>query len=318
MRSAPVLGLDLGGTNVKAGVVDVDGRVLSSVCRPAGERLGLDAWVAAGLEAARDAMAKAHCEPVSLGLAVPGAVDPLTCRLVDLVDRLPSAEGLDLAAAFAPLGLAVAADNDARAALQAERRWGGHGDIDDLVVLTFGTGIGGAAIVGGRPPGGERVLAGNQLGHLTIEIGGARCVCGNRGCAETVASATAIVADARTAGLDAADAAAVFAAETEGSEIAAALIDRFLDGVVATIVNAVHAYQPTTVVLTGGLMASASRILPTVLAAVTERAWTLPRGRVRIELSTLSSDAGVLAGAAVALDARAHGVADAPRSEDRR
>lgn len=302
-ESGPVLGLDLGGTTVKAGVVAADGRVLSSATRVSGERSGVAAWVAAGLAAARDATAAAKVPPVAAGLAVPGAVDSARTRLIDLVDRLPSG-GIDLAAAFADLGLPIRADNDARAALAAERQWGGHNRSDDLVVLTLGTGIGGAAIVGGQPPGGEPVLAGNQLGHLTVELDGDRCVCGNRGCAETVASGTAVVAAARRAGLDASDAESVFMAEAGGDPRAAAAVRRFVAGLVATVVNAIHAYQPAIVVLTGGIMAGADRFLPQVCSEVAERAWTVPRGRVRVEPSRLGASAGVLAGAAVSYGSR--------------
>lgn len=297
-----VLGLDLGGTTIKAGVVAADGTVLSSTTRPSGESGGVDSWVAAGLAASAEALTASALEPTTIGLSVPGAVDPVAKRLLDLVDRLPTAGGLDLAAAYAPLGLPVKADNDARAALLAERRWGGPDLGNDLVVLTLGTGIGSGAIIGGLAPGGDRVLAGNQLGHLSIELNGERCVCGNRGCAETVASATAVVAAAQRAGMDVADAAAVFAADAAGDARAEAVIERFLDGLAATVVNAIHAYQPSVVVLTGGLMASADRILGPLRLAVDERAWTLPRGRVRIEASRLGANAGVLAGAAVGFE----------------
>ena len=297
-----VLGLDLGGTNVKAGVVSARGEVVSVTTRPSGERGGVSAWVAAGLGAAEEALASSGVAPIAAGLAVPGAVDPATSRLIDLVERLPSSGGIDLVEAFGSLGLPLAADNDARAALAAERRWGGYGGCEDLVVLTLGTGIGGAAVVGGRAPGGDRVLAGNQLGHLTVELNGAECVCGNRGCAETVASGTALVASARAAGLDVADAAGVFAAERRGDEGAGAVVERFVVGLAATVVNAIHAYQPEVVVLAGGIMASAERFLDTVRAEAAARSWTLPRGRVRVEQSALGACAGVLAGAAVAFE----------------
>jgi glucokinase len=295
-----VLALDLGGTVLKAGVVDESGTVLSTTTRPSCEERGVEAWVASALEAAAEAIERSPVEPVALGLSVPGAVDVGARRLVDLVDRLPS-DGIDLAAAFAPLGLPVAADNDAKAALAAELRWGGLRDVGNLVVLTIGTGIGSAALIGGSEPGGDPVLAGNQLGHVTLELDGKRCICGNFGCAETVASATAMVDSARAVGLDVGDAAGVFAARDAGDPEAGKVITRFVRALAATVVNAIHAYQPDAVVLTGGVMARADQFLPAVRGLVAERAWTLPRNRVRVEVSTLGPAAGVLAGAAVAL-----------------
>lgn len=299
--TAHVLAIDLGGTIVKAGVVAADGTVLASARRPSREPEGVDAWIAGGLDVAVEALSQSPEPPEALGLSVPGAVDRDATHLVDLVDRMPSS-GVALAPAFASLGLPVAADNDAKAALSAERRWGGMGHLTDVVVLTVGTGIGSAALVGGREPGGDRVLAGNQLGHLVLDIDGARCVCGNRGCAETMASATALVAAANHAGIDAADAAAVFDEHAAGDPRAAIVLERFVAALAATVVNAIHAYQPDVVVLTGGVLARADWLLPQLRERVAERAWTLPRGRVRVEASRLGPNAGVLAGAAVALE----------------
>jgi glucokinase len=295
-----VLGVDLGGTVVKAAVVGADGSVDEVIAVPSGERGGRDEWLAVALAAADRALASSPRTAVAAGLSVPGAVDPHSNELVDLVSRLPSAEAIDLASAFAPLDLPVAADNDARAALAAERRWGAWA-TDNLVVLTLGTGIGGAAMVGGRVPGAG-LLGANQLGHLTVELDGEECVCGNVGCAETVASASALVRAAGDAGLAVDGAEAVFDAVRRGDARAAAVLPRFISGLVATIVNAIHAYQPDVVVLAGGLVGSAADFLPEVEAQVARRAWTVPRGRVTIARSQLGARAGVMAGAAVAFD----------------
>lgn len=299
MRS--VLGVDLGGTAVKAGVVAEDGAVLSSVVGRSEEGAGVDAWLRAGLAAATAALDEAPgAAPRAVGLGVPGAVDATRGVLVDLVERLDSGGGIDLTGPFGELGVPVAVENDARAALAAERRWGGHDDPSNLVVLTLGTGVGSAAVVDGRVPAGDAVLGANQLGHLTVVLEGDRCVCGNRGCLETVAAASALVRAANQLGVPAADAAAVFAAEDVGDERASAAIDRFVSAVAAGVVNAIHAYQPRTVVLTGGVLARAGRLVPRVEALVAERAWTLPRGRVAVRASRLGAHAGARAGAAVA------------------
>lgn len=300
-RTDAVLGVDLGGTVVKAGVVSNNGEVLSFTTRESGERHGPNVWVAAAIEAAEQARRQSPVPPSALGLSVPGAVDADRRRLLDLVARLPTDEGVDLAKVFATIGLPVWAENDANAALLAEQRWGGLENTGDLVLLTIGTGIGSAVVVDGRLVAGGRPLAGNQVGHFTIELGGATCVCGNRGCAETVASASALVESARAMGLEAVDAAGVFDAEAAGVPSAVHVVERFLDGLTAIVVNAVHAYQPSTVVLAGGVMARQERILPALRIAVADRAWTLPRGRVRIIASQLGRKGSVLAAAAVAL-----------------
>jgi glucokinase len=292
------LGLDMGGTAVKAGVVSSNGIVVSRATVPSGEGDGVDAWARAGIAAARIALDRAAEQVVGVGLAIPGAVDRGRLRLVDLVARLPTEHGLDLTDVFEPLRLPVAAANDASAALEAEVRWGGHPAVTDIVVLTIGTGIGSAVRLAGRTLGGS-VLAGNQLGHLTIEHDGETCVCGNTGCAETVASAKALIRGANALGLAANSASDVFDADTSGDPRAAAAIARQIEGLTATIVNAIHAYQPQIVVLGGGVMARADRLLPALQAAVAKRAWTLPRGAVPIVASRFGSDLGLIGGAAL-------------------
>lgn len=298
----PVLGVDLGGTTVKAGVVGADGAFRSWISRPSGEGLGEADWRRVAIEAAQAAIDHAGVAPMAIGLAVPGAVDAERAFLLDMAARLPS-KGIDLAALFAGIGVPIRADNDANAALAAERRWGGHGDVSNLVLLTIGTGIGSAVVVGGRPIGQGRPLAGNLAGHLTISAPGEPCICGNTGCGETIASARALVAAARRAGLDAATAEQVFDADAAGDGRATHAIDRFLDGLATIVVNSIHAYRPDVVVLAGGVMAREERILPALRGAVRQRAWTIPRGSVRVVASQLGDRGGVLGAAAIALDA---------------
>jgi len=295
------LAIDCGGTQVKAGVVGENGTIGASCLIPSREAEGVRAWSAAALDAARQALAAWDGEPPTrLGLSVPGAVDPATATLVDLVARLPTGRALPLADLFAPLGLPVWADNDARAALSAERRWGAARDVDDVVLLTVGTGLGGAALVGGIWPGGHPLLAGIQLGHLSIDLDGEPCVCGNAGCAERLASGPGLVRLARGYDLDITDAADVFRDERRGIPGASLAVGRFTAALAAAVVNAIHAYQPALVVLGGGVMRAADRFMPQLRELVARHAWTIPRGRVRIEVSPLGDRLGILGAAAVA------------------
>ncbi|MHB8342383.1 MAG: ROK family protein, partial [Mycobacteriales bacterium] len=249
-----VLALDLGGTTVKAALVDKDGTLLAEHRVPSGERAGLATWRQAALHAATSLLAGAAEPPVAMGLSVPGAVDPQTCTLLDLVDRLPEGNGLDLRRCFVDLGLPTWADCDSRAGLRAERRWGLARGVDNVALLTIGTGLGGAVLCAGRPPGSDPVLAGVQIGHFTIDVTGTRCVCGNRGCGETLVSGPALVRRARQLGLDAADAAAVFACDAVADRAAMAAVEEFIDALAAIVVTVIHAYQPDLVVLAGGVL----------------------------------------------------------------
>jgi glucokinase len=300
--SSSVLAIDLGGTAVKVGIVAADGTVLIERRTPARESEGIVAWSETALCLARDVLTSAVDAPPSrLGLSVPGAVDAARATLVDLVERLPGASGLPLDQLFASLGLPVSADNDARAALEAERRWGVARGLDDLVLFTVGTGLGGAAIVGGSPPSGDPVLGAIQLGHCTVELDGDLCVCGNRGCAELWASGPGLVKMAQGNGVDACDAHSVFAAEMQGVPGAGLAIDHFVSALAAAVINSIHAYQPKMVVMGGGVMAAGDRIMQPLRRLIDERAWTVPRGRVGLEPSALGDHLGILGAAAVAL-----------------
>jgi glucokinase len=230
----------------------------------------------------------------AIGLSVPGAIDPRSGTLFGIGTRLDAGEGVSLPEAFAEFNVPVFADNDARSVLAAERRFGAAQGCDDVVMLTLGTGLGGAVVIRGDAAGGEAVLAGSQIGHFTIAIDGPPCVCGNRGCAEVFASATGLRRLAAEAGVDISDAREAFAIP--------AVVDIFTSALAATIVNAIHAYQPEVVVLGGGLMGAAERFLPQVRELVTERAWITPGRRVRIERSALGEHIGVLGAATVAFE----------------
>lgn len=298
--SQVVLALDLGGTEVKAGVVDVHGAVLATERIPSGESAGMAEWRNAGLRALR-ALPSTAAAAMALGLAVPGAVDSEHGTLLDLVDRLPGAAGLSLPEAFADVGVPVHAENDAVAALMAEQRWGRARGFTDVVMLTLGTGLGSAVIVDGKRVG-RSPLFGNQLGHVSLDLAGPRCVCGNTGCAELWTSGPGLLRLARSHGLhEVQTARQVFDAARRGSREALLAVEELGAALAAVVVTAVHAYQPQLVVLGGGLMGAADIVLPPLRAAVSERAWTVPRGRVRVEASALGRDLGVLGAAAVAL-----------------
>lgn len=301
MGTSNVLALDLGGTVLKAAVVGSDGTVYSRHLTPSCEQQGLDAWSGAARRAARRALSASGVTAERIGLSLPGAVDANRAVLVDLVERIPEARDVDLRKLFSTMGLPLAADNDARAALRAERRWGRAMAAQSTVMLTVGTGLGGAALVDGRQPGGDPILSGNQLGHFVLEIDGAACVCGNRGCAETLASGSGLLRLAREHGLEADDAREIFESARAGNRIAIGAVDRFRAALIASVVNAIHAYQPELVLLAGGVMQAAAGMMPAIRRTVDERAWTIPRGRVRIELSSLGNDSGILGAAAVAL-----------------
>jgi glucokinase len=188
-----VLGIDIGGHQIRGGMVDDHGAILASrsIATPA----DLDAFVPALQEAVRWLL-EASGVPAGVGVGCKGLIDPDTTRIESLRGPLHYLQGLCLSDLIGlPLDVPVFADNDARVALAGEMVWGAAKDRSNVLMLTLGNGVGGAAVVNGQMLRGHAGVAGN-IGHVTIDPHGAVCSCGNRGCLETVFSARAIESQA--------------------------------------------------------------------------------------------------------------------------
>jgi len=188
------IGVDIGGTKIAAGVVDDDGRIVAKTKRRS-RGLGVDELDAAIVEVCAE-LAAEH-EIGAIGLAAPGFIgaDQATVRFTPnlpwrdhpLRDRVRA--GLDL-------DVPVVVENDANAAGWAEFRFGVARDVDDMLLLTVGTGLGGAVVVAGRLVLGAWGVAA-EVGHMRVVPDGQQCGCGQRGCWEQYASGTALVREAR-------------------------------------------------------------------------------------------------------------------------
>jgi glucokinase len=186
------VGVDVGGTKIAAGVVSPEGRLLNEVTYPtanARERL-LSTIAEAITEVQRGYEVGGVC------LAVPGFIlarenKVLSAANLEAIEGIPLKEELG-----GRTGLPVTVENDANAAAWGEFRFGVGKDVDDLVFVTLGTGVGGGVISHGVLLRGARGTGG-ELGHITVHPAGPRCGCGNHGCLEALASGTAIARRAR-------------------------------------------------------------------------------------------------------------------------
>ncbi|HEY8561639.1 MAG TPA: ROK family protein [Pyrinomonadaceae bacterium] len=185
------LGVDIGGTNLKAGIVSENGEILrqNALRTPTNfaDFSGALGALVGGLLADGIFIERA-------GIGCKGIIQPLTTEVQICPGEFSFLEKnrlVDLLDGALPPGVRVVGDNDARAALAGERVWGAARSVDDALMLTLGTGIGGAILAGGQIIRGKSGVAGH-LGHLTIEPLGRLCFCGNRGCLETFFSARAI------------------------------------------------------------------------------------------------------------------------------
>ncbi|WP_052460924.1 ROK family protein [Microbacterium gorillae] len=236
------LAIDFGGTEVKIGLIEA-GEFIRTFAIPAetGSRDVLE----------RAAAAVADVAGVSaVGIAVPGVLAPGGRAMLAANDKYEPLVGVDLIDwAGATFGLPAVVENDARAALLGELAPGGCADgVRDAVLLTLGTGIGTAAVMGGVPIRGAHGHAGILGGHVTVDIDGPPCPCGNIGCAEQLASSRTL----REAGIGPEQWASA-AAGTATLAVRRA-IEAHLRVWGAVAVTMCHMYDPDVVVLTGGIL----------------------------------------------------------------
>jgi glucokinase len=189
-------GIDLGGTKIQAAIIDEDGSVLGSSRRPTPTKGG-PPDVAAEMEralrdAARDAGVQTG-ELIGVGVGSPGTIDDGS---VTSARNLPSWEGtFPLAATLeSALGCPVAVGNDVQVATDAEFRLGAGRRYASLLGVSWGTGVGAGLILDGRPWTGRG--GAGEIGHVVVEIGGALCTCGRRGCMEAYAGRASMEAHA--------------------------------------------------------------------------------------------------------------------------
>src|SRR4051794_4694268 len=198
MKGGSVIGADLGGTKLLAGVVDGEARIHHRTRRVA-QGLDQPALLAIAEAAVREALEASPGQVSAVGFGIPALIDPVR-RVVSFCNHLPL-EGLAFADVMSErLGLPCFADNDANVAMLAEHRLGAALGARNAMLLTLGTGIGGGLIVEGELYRGSRG-AGAELGHVVVDLDGPPCPgkCPNRGCLEALASGTALAREASRA-----------------------------------------------------------------------------------------------------------------------
>jgi glucokinase len=309
-----VVGIDIGGTNIVAGTVPEDGGpLLGLVSQPTFPEQGADAVLTRIVKLARDSMRAAQGrEIVGLGIGSPGPLDTkrgvvlLTPNLgwtnFPLRDRLHEA-----------LGLPATLDNDANCAIFGEWWRGAARGTKHVVGLTIGTGIGGGIVLDGAIYHGASDIAG-ELGHMTIDLNGRRCKCGNYGCLEAYASGPQIAARA-VEGIGAGNdtslpryvagdltkitAQVVYEAAHDGDEYALEVVKDTAKVLGAGVANVINIFNPDVVVICGGVTLAGDRLFVPLRAEVRRRAFKPAVDVCRIVPGELTGTAGVYGAAAV-------------------
>ncbi len=300
-----VLAVDLGGSHVACALVEDDSIVKSESFQlpPAARMSDVLALVEQPLLALREMASHSGAECSGLAFSFCGLVNPLAGRIVSTNGKYDDGRELDLGKwALERLSLRLLLENDARTALLGEYYAGAARGFDDVVMMTLGTGVGGAAMINGRLLHGKHFQAGCLGGHLGVNYRGRVCTCGNVGCLESEASTWALPAICTaTPGFEESvlrhapklDFQTVFAASAEGDECAIRVGDTCVEAWAAGCVTMIHAYDPEVVVVGGGTMRAAEQILPALGAHISRCAWT-PWGKVKVRAAKLGSAASLL------------------------
>lgn len=280
------VGIDIGGTNVRVADVAANGSVLD--LRRAPTPFGdADTLVKLLAELVGD-----RTGPVGVGIAGGITADGTLCGAPNLgIDGVPIGRLLEEA-----LGRGVTVANDADAATWAEHQRGAGRDVEHLMLLTLGTGVGGGAVVDGALLRGATGLAA-EFGHIIVDEGGAPCACGNLGCLEAYASGTAMAMGDRNAS-------AVAAAASDGDEDAAAHLASVGTWVGVGLAALVAVLDPARIVLGGGAGEAAfDQVAPAARAALAERLFARARREPPpVVAAELGDRAGVAGAALLALE----------------
>jgi glucokinase len=317
-----VLAFDLGGSKLLGGVVDARGRAEERIRRPVAG-LGREDLLDLFAQAVEEVRAGAP-DAMAVGFGIPCLIDRRRGVSVRSV-HLPLDELAFGAALEERVGLPVAWDNDANMALLAEHRLGAARGASEAVMLTLGTGIGGALVVDGRLYRGSTGAAG-ELGHTVVDIDGPPCSpgCPGRGCLEAFASGTAIGREGEAAVRAEPDSALgralaegrpatgwlVTGLALAGDPLARTVLERVGERLGAGLVSIVNALDPEVVVVGGGAMAGGELLLEPARRVLEERALLPVRDRVRVTAAELGEAAGVVGAGLAALELA--GVAAAP------
>ncbi len=289
------IGIDFGGTTIKAGIVEA-GRIV----RHASLETPRDAAPGALLDAVASLLATVDAPEGPVGIAIPGEVDE-----AGRVWRLPNVtgfEGITIAAELARrTGRDVAVENDATAAALGELLHGAGGRFQSFALLTLGTGIGGGLVLDGRIRRGAHGFAG-EFGHVLIDHGdsAAPCVCGQRGCVEAYAGTRALLARHHALGGTSLTIRDVAVAARADEPAARAAFRQLAEALAAALTSIQNVLDLEAIVFSGGVSESFALFEADLRASVRARAFARPLGEVPLVVSDLGAHAGIVGAAHLA------------------
>lgn len=288
------IGLDLGGTNLRAAAIDCSGRLLDKISGTTSFSEGRENVVADMVRVIAELRSRHGVDGLQgIGIGVPGFI-LLKEGVIRNSNNLPFLENFPIRDEIERrLDTWVILENDANAAALGEQWMGAGRGVADLVLVTLGTGIGGGIISGGRVLRGQLGMAG-ELGHITVLPGGNPCGCGNQGCLEKHASATAVTSMARLLNLgEDLTAKDVYDLAKQGNEKALRIWSLMGVALGIGLAMLVNTFNFPLYLLSGGVLPAWEFFAPRMLETVRWRSFTCRVTNTRIEQATLGNEAGL-------------------------
>jgi glucokinase len=314
-----ILGIDLGGTKIATVIAIARGEILSRGYSPTPAQAGPDAVIASIFTTIEKNLSSGKVEPsqlLGIGIAAAGIIDCDNGKVV-FSPNLPGWNEVPLQDAVEQrFGVPTYLGNDANLAALGEWRFGVKEKVANLIYITVSTGIGGGIIADGKLYTGACGTAG-EVGHMTIDVNGPRCNCGNVGCWESLASGTALAREAVkqinqgantsivelvNGDVSRIDAKVISLAAEQGDELARELISRLGYYFGVGLANLVNIFNPELILIGGGLAKMGDLLLKPAIKVVRERAFKAPSNFVEIRPALLGDDSGVLGAVAFVLE----------------
>ena len=307
------IGIDLGGTGIKAGIVDEQGNIILKDSCPTGAERGYGAVIQDMANLAISVVEKSGhrmSEIKAIGIGLPGVMDSRTGR-VPFCTNLGWHDVPIIQEMAKYTDRPVYVDNDATVAGLAESVAGVSAGCANSLFITLGTGVGGGVIIGGKVFSGSHGVA-SEIGHMVVVADGEPCTCGMRGCWERYASATALIREGRKLCADNPDTALAKAVDgdlkaitakhvidlaKQGDPDCAALFDRYVYFLCLGLRNMVSLYDPEVIALGGGVSHAGEFLLNAVRAKLPEMVFYKDMPYARVELAKLTNDAGIIGAA---------------------
>lgn len=310
------IGIDLGGTNIKFGIVSEKGGVLHKGTLSAQANLGREAILDNLNKAVEKCLIHAQEKRIkieAIGVGSPGTVNMKTGKIEGSCPNMPQMVNVNLKTWLSrQFKFPIYVDNDANVMALAEFKFGAAKGYKDALCLTLGTGIGGGIILDGKLFHGSN-FAGAEFGHMTICYNGRRCNCGGVGCLEMYASAPAMVRDTKgllhkdrksiihkliKANVGRLTTEIIFQAEKRGDDLASGVINQACAYLGAGIASAVNLLNPQVVVIGGGVSAGGQSFIRRIEKEVRKRAFRSATKSLKVVKAKLGNDAGFI-GAAI-------------------